>query len=180
MTEPWEKGLKAPLIFGLAFPILPRKAVFPLPAVTPLMPLGSSPNETSRWVGGFPLPSFSPLLSLSREQPLLGLGCLAPLLPPSTGLAAFSGLGPQFRGSRGRACSDHVFLVSALRFLLIEASGQGVDDKKVRGGGRGLVPGKKVLSPPGFQAPWPWGRTRPEGQPSDHLPLEFSAYLCCF
>lgn len=46
------------------------------------MPLGSSPNETcSR--GGLPLLLFSPLLSLSKERPLLGWDYLACQLPPA-------------------------------------------------------------------------------------------------
>lgn len=46
------------------------------------------------WVG-FLSPCSSPIFSLSKDQPLLlGWGCLASLLPPSTGLAAFSRSGP--------------------------------------------------------------------------------------
>lgn len=100
------------------------------------------------WVGGFLLPLFSPFLSLFREQPLLGQGCLASLLPLSMGLAAFSGLGPRFHGSRGRACSGHVFLVSALRCLLIEASGQGVDDKEGKGWREGSGARKESAASP--------------------------------
>ena len=55
---------------------------------------GSSLNKACR-VGGLLLPLLSPILSLSKDQPLLlGRGCLACLLPPSTGLAAFSRSGP--------------------------------------------------------------------------------------
>lgn len=76
MIEAWKRGLKAPLIFGLAFLILPRKAVFPLSTVTPLMPLGSSPNETSR-VGGW----VSTPLVLSFPQPFQGAATSGPRLP---------------------------------------------------------------------------------------------------
>lgn len=45
------------------------------------------------WVG-FCSACSSPIFSLSKDRPLLGWGCLACLLPPSPGLAAFSRSGP--------------------------------------------------------------------------------------